>query len=1054
MAANELFGDWSEDAEQDRLRSELETIAHNERSQVSDLESSEEHGNLFNRVELYAKESLREITSLAEDQEYHPQNDGVNPNSESWNPCIPLPEKEEEKKPSAASKAKEQIGSCMSSLRTFFSGKTSRFWKVLTRNAVVALIACILQWMPSIGELSRNDLEYLIPIFVLVLGLRPFNDTFIGAETEQFIACLVTWPFLYAYSVFMIAVTLHNIAGFLALFGIAVLVAIMIGLSYPSIILGILIETIIFSIMHLQVWRDVNLGSVAEDEFKTITGATFVLGVSVILHWLGSVMIFPWFAVGQTRQALSTRYSAHAVLLRRLRPVYGRIAMYTFDPTLQTTPSGIPDEVLQELKTAHEHEVASIALGQKWVAAALLETRFMFRGEGIRYLQRYNGNLSVTRIARSAAFGALHRKQYLASRGDERAGKDLRREQERFLEQEQQENVELDTAELNRKVLERTQIPLLITKINILLEVGAQRLATLVSLPPPKHDEVDWSKDRTQLLGLLEQEQEALNKYAIELEDLSVTWMERVLKAHAARVHNLSRPNKETFFRRTKLITYVLILLKLIKAHEKVWHDLASEYEIQPSFWFQEWKYTFPFQYTELPSYYNASRRSFYQPVKSVMGRVENWCTKFFSSYTWKMSFKFALGTTCLVLPGLMTNSHALFTGIQLLNANVSFQFILFKTQTGLVIERTLHRVFGIAIGAIIIGVGWELACIGTCLTDYYYWILFAVEMATIGGYLWFRSVVPAHGYVGFSACRTVVSLAMLSTATVEADMGYAWSQSGYVVASSAIGGAAALVLAFFLWPSSGRFFIRKTLSHTYHNFVVLYEKVLTARYERPERGEEMLMRVETFEHVIAHDLYVNMMPKLRSAELETMQHVNHDAPHEMYVKAVDSTRLIWHSLWKLHHLGGIRIYVRDKDGNPTVAMQPATARSFFAVNRWLTSAFATAAAQLGSSQRESLPVLRPLAASPHLLNEMLQDLLTQAYNDELLLGQIMGSRDLNLLANLPFFADSMMQISFALDDLFTLMENYLPVPDYAERLREAEQHTFDIYAINNNNNN
>ncbi|GBG27040.1 Hypothetical Protein FCC1311_032632 [Hondaea fermentalgiana] len=1053
MSANEILSDWAEDARAARLQDALDEVALAEKEQFTDLEAAEAAGaNILSRVEEFARESLREIAEEDEDstskEELSSSSESDAQRSDAKGAATPLKTK------GAASRCLSGFHSVVQSLLSALH--VTRFRRTLARNAIVAIIACVLQWMPGIAEYSTNSFEYLIPIFVLVLGLRPFNDTFVGAETQQLIGCVVVWPPLYAFSVFMIAVSLHSLGGFCFLFGIAVLLAIMVGLSYPSIILGVLIETIMFSIMHLQVWRQYNLqdtGSsnttVGQSEFDgsidIITGGTFVLGVSVLLHWGGAIIIFPWFAVQHTRQTLGTRYAAHAALLRHLRPVYGRIAMYTMDPTTQQYPSGIPEDLLQKLKVAHEQEVSSIPLGQRWVAAALLETRFMFQGDGIRYLERYHGNLTLTRIARSAAFGALHRTWPFAKLGEKGLKADLMRERALFLEQEAIENIQLDEASINRKVKERTQIPLLLIKMSILLELGAQRLAALVSMKPPQPHE--QSRARSDLLSLLAREQSLLNEHADELEDLARTWMARVLRTHAARVNDASRPNKEVFFRRTKLISYILILLKLAKAQEDTVAALAAESEPHPDDWRREWKLTLPFQYTFLPSYYNAKRSSFYKPLGGFLARAERWCDQFFSGHTWKMSFKFALGTTCLVLPGFLTASHSAYTSIQLLNANVSFQFILFKTQTGLVIERTLHRTSGIAIGAIAIGIGWELACIGGCSADYYQWILFAMELVTIGAYLWFRSLVPAHGYIGFAASRTVVSLAMLSTAQVEADHTYAWAQAGFVVVSSALGGAGALVLAFFLWPTSGRFFIRRTLSQTYHDFVVHFEQVLLARYERPDLMNRELTKVIALEHVIAHDLFVNMMPKLRSAQLESMQRINFDAPHELYVRAVDSTRLIWHSLWKLHHLGGIRIFLRDKAGNPAVAMRPSTARSFFAVNRWLTSAFATAAAQLGSSQRESLPVLRPLAASPELLNEMVQDFLSQAFADDLLMDQILESGDLSLLANLPFLADSLLQISFALDDLFTLMEAVVPVPEYADRLRKAEQRSFDLYA-------
>lgn len=1025
--AEQLFQEWSEEQYERLQESQLAEASLAERRELDTLRRDASGDEWLEKVDQYARKCLREMSAPG-----HTSYDLEK--GEAAPPPLPTATPVDEK-PKRSRWCKFTFGLPE---------------KILVRNAIVATIALFLPFWEIIQTISYNT-SLMIPILALILALRPIHMTCLGYEMQQIMVLLSAWPFYIVYSILIVAISPRNIVGYLVLFFVGVLIAFLIGVLRVSVLMTLMGPTITFSIIHVAIFQIYNMNDYEypfTEVMLALGGATFGIGAAFIVHWLSAVLIFPWSANKDARQSLQNRYAMYASVLRHLRPVYDRIAIHTLDPKASSCHTRIEKDLIDALDDARQKEISSIPVTQKWVNAALLETRFFRKGDGYRYLERYTNTLNISRSARAAAADVVNnREDFEIDNEEDGPSETLEFHKSIFRRQDSIEHATIDDAEAERKALERENIPVLITKLNLLLELGAHRMAKLVYMVPSDRSN-DEAREHT--LKQLEREQGAMEKIAKELEDLAITWMQRYLRTHATQAYDSSNTEipDHVFFKRTKLISYVLVLLKLVKEQKQVTEEFAKESIPDKTLAQKEWDMTFPFADPIIPTLHSSDKENLYKPFDSWISRWEHATLTLFSSNEWKLSFKFALGTTFMVLPGMLQQSYKWYSLMQFVNGIFAFQVVLFKSQTGLVIERVIHRLCGVIAGAIIIGVAWELACINGCTDENRKWILFAFEVVALLCYLWFKTKWPPWGYAGYSMVRTLVSISVGFVKSSDPSQINVWKEGGYVIASSAIGATGALFLSICFWPTSGRDSIREAIAGSYHDFIVLVEQVLTDQYEHPYKIDTMSPHLAAFEHRIARTLYLETGMMLRSVQLEDLQHVNFDAPLPLYSKAVKCSQEIWQSLWKLNHLGGVQIYLRDKEGNPSKTMNTDTAQIFFAANRWLTTSFAAVASQLNKRDRSSSPVLRPIAASPRLLNEVVHNFVGRAYRDELFLNHVMSSRDLALMLNLPLLADCLHEISRSLDGLYELMETYLRTPIYADRLREAERLSFDLYKI------
>ncbi|GBG27041.1 Hypothetical Protein FCC1311_032642 [Hondaea fermentalgiana] len=1043
-AAGAAFGEWAQEREQESQQSELENANAREEEEVSRFEDTIAH-DLEKNVEDYALQYMRDISGFessleqayprraAEQQQQQQQQPHESDSKVSSDPEQGAPIRGD-------TKMDKKLSLCERA--TAWSHKLNHTNKNLIRHAIVTVAGLLMPYFPLFRQYA-GSLTNLIPVYALILTLRPLQNTCVGSEIHHVLVFICMWPFVYAYAVFMVVVTADNLGGYLVFQGLGILVLVFTVWTHPASLPAIVVQMINFSIVVVAIYAANNFASYDDPFGQSITilnNATFAMSMPFALHLFGALLIFPWLGTTQMQKALGTRFDAYASLLRRIRPVYDRIAVYTLDPLDDSKydHSCVDVDTLKSLCEARAQEVNSIPLAQRWLEATLVETRYLFNGEGLRYLDRYKISLKVSRIARSAATDILgvRDKDYEGLVNDLHLEKDLLQKQAGLL------NLTLDETEQKQRKAELTRIPVLMTEISLLLELGAHRLSKIAKGRP-----LHLSPENIREVDLLDKEVRMLERLADELEGLALSWTKRYIKMHAAIAYDHDATIVTAFFRRIKVINYAQVLLKLVKLHKETLLTLQHEIHPRPDDWIREWKLTFPFVDQLLSTAYAAARSALYIPTGGWLGRIEERAGSFFSESRFKGALKYAVGVTLLSVPGMVASSYSVYSTVQLVNAIFTFQVVLMKSQEGLILERSVQRVAGIAMGIVVAGIAWELACIGGCTADYHEWVFFAFEIAILALYLYAKTVKPAKAYVVYATLRTLASMLVSYLTSSEPTARKLWIQGGYVFASSLIGAAGALFLALFIWPVSGRFLIRETLAQTYHDFVLLFEQVLTERFRDPGMTECDSPKVNAFEDQIASTLYVDMALKLRSAELESKQQIRFDAPHEDYVKAVESTRRIWHALWKLHHLGGVRVYMRDRKGNSVASMSASTARGFFAANRWLTSAFTAISARLASQRRDSLPVLRPLAASPWLLNEMVHQLLAQAYHDQTFLDFVLASNDLSLLINLPLLAQNLIIISDSLDVVYNFMEHFLKKPAYGDELRRAEEVSYNLFS-------
>ncbi|GBG27043.1 Hypothetical Protein FCC1311_032662 [Hondaea fermentalgiana] len=1034
-ASEQLFQDWNEEEERRLQESELDEAGVEERAQLLDVKQHEDDDKWLEHVDAYAKRCLMEMAS----------------------PLSPSPSRSSdlEKGSHASSNQPQQEKRSAVTLRKKPHARTSSsclnltlIQKVTIRNFITASIALMLPFFEVIQSLTYNT-SLMIPILTLILMLRPAHMTAYGNEAHQILVLIVSWPCFFAWSLVIIAASPHNIIGYLILFSLGVFVGFLVATRNPSILMILLGPIITYSIIHMYVFQIYNFYDY-EDPFKeallALGGATFGIAAAFGLNWLCSLLIFPWSMIKDARQGLSNRYTSYATLLRRLRPVYDRIALHALDPSADASRTFVSEELIDAVADARNKEIQSIVVSQRCVSAAILETRFFFNGDGLTYVQRHHTTLNLTRNARSSAAEiANHREDFLGPPGAESALQKMLEQRDLFMRQDAVQEAAIEEQEdedaRQRLKLARERIPMLITKLNLLLELGAHRMATLAGLRPS-----DRSQDalRDKMLSYLKRELVAMDALGAELENLAVSWMELYLRAHAVKA--FEGPSNATFLKRTRIISYVLVLLKLVREQKLIVAEFEKEKTPTLGAAKREWALTFPANDTVVPTLHPSSREEMYASFPTRIARWEHELLTLCGSNPWKISLKFAFGTVMMVLPAMTDPFYKIYSSIQAVNAVFAFQVVLFRSQTGLVVERVVHRLLGIIVGAIILGVAWELSCINGCLDPNRKWIIYGIEIFCLFFYLWFKAKWPLQGYMGYAAMRT---LASMSTRFVSADdpgLVDVWEQAGFVIASSAVGAFGALLLSIVIWPTSGRFMLREAIATSFHDFMLLTESVLNDRYNEPSKIDTMTPQVSAFEHQIARRLYMDTVVMLRSMQLETMQRINFDAPSELYSLAVQCSQEIWQSLWKLNHLGGVHIYLKDAEGRRTRTMHPHTARVFFAANRWLTSCFASIASQLNAPRRDSAPVLRPLVATPKLLNEMLDDFVGRAYRDETFLEHVVSSRDLALMLNLPLLADCLHDISISLDKLYGFMETYLRTPVYAESLRDAEGVSLDLY--------
>jgi len=911
--------------------------------------------------------------------------------------------------------------------------------KNLIRETIVVSLCLLLPYFDRIVELSEN-FAVIIPIYGVILALTPIQQTAVGAQIQRSLVFLITWPFYLCFVLLMIAVSPRKLGSYLVLLSLGILCALVNALTYPTIMLVTILEVITFSVATTRIFQRYNLGdqdgTEFEDSVRILAGATFSIAVPILLYSLGALVIFPWRSINSTRQALQNRYFLHANLLSKLRPVYKVVAKFTMDPRDQTHPLFLLEETLQDLRQARKEEVQSVVNTQGTLLTTLFETRWLCNGLGMEFVNRYLHSVQTSRISRSAADDILNKfeiiRQRISKHGVAVLMEELEEEKQRF--QTQEDGAEEEEGRNNEL---KKRICTILEELSLLLEAGA-RIMALVARCESRHC----------CFNELSKIQQSIDPLVKELREVSEKWMGPLLRDAQNEVMMIdSRRNGQFFLRRSALISYILTMCRLADAQKEEFQANMTELREFP---WREWTMTFPWPRDLIETVFDHAYRNLYNRFKTkaeIIYRMQ----KFFASQRWKTALKFAFGTTILVIPGLLENTNEAFATAQLINSVFTFQVILFLIEAGLVLQRTFQRLLGILIGAVLLATLFQIACIGGC-KDNHRWILFAFELLLLAGFFWLKTKHPSQGYIGFAVLRTYAVLATSFYGQSSVSQRQIWIDSMFVFVSSAVGAVLALILGLLVWSRSGRRTLRHKLGNAFHAFVGTFEGTLAARYEKPNEAHVEMKDVSSLEHLSARTLFANMEASLRSVKLETTAYTfaNYESSsYEFYEDVVDASRIVWRSTWKLHHIGGVRVFLRDQNGIPSVTMSATTAHMFFSLNRWLTTCFSLISFALKSNDRQSMQVLRPLVASPHLLGEVLNDMLVAIYTDTLMIETMLNS-SLESMSNMLILRDVLLDISYALERVFIFLERVHLLPKFAETLRNGEKRSFDVFTPTN----
>ena len=194
------------------------------------------------------------------------------------------------------------------------------------------------------------------------------------------------------------------------------------------------------------------------------------------------------------------------------------------------------------------------------------------------------------------------------------------------------------------------------------------------------------------------------------------------------------------------------------------------------------------------------------------------------------------------------------------------------------------------------------------------------------------------------------------------ADQSIYWRSGGWAVLLSIAGAALAILFGVVIWPVTGKGALRKELAKAYKDMKLQAEGLLVSGYGKYLERKIIPTKSIQISHLVAVevDIAVRLHPRadrlLDLARLEKFEWLYYDASAKEYGVALDNSRCLWRSLWKLHHVGDIITYMLQREGE---TMNPATARELLGWHRGVISCYHMFSLALESSDRSSFPVLR-----------------------------------------------------------------------------------------------
>jgi hypothetical protein len=604
-----------------------------------------------------------------------------------------------------------------------------------------------------------------------------------------------------------------------------------------------------------------------------------------------------------------------------------------------------------------------------------------------------------------------------------------------------------------------------------------------------------------ELVLRLEQAQARAERAVSELEPAAAEWIRALLSGLVALAHadplRQRQPNGNDFFARSKLICFVLVLQRVVASQQQL---VAFARELVPPEdggapvtrptvaamadgglvasppWLTEWRLTL-FAPDMLLSAREGNTLRDFEPPSGCQQRSRVALDAFeqlLVSPALRVAVKMAVGTLLLSLPGYYAETAVWYDNYGSVQSLFSFTVVMGQARAGVAIERGVLRCAGMVVGYVYAGLAALLACVGGC-TALGGWSLFLLVLPLLAAFLAVKDRPWAYGaYSSLKLYFSIVSGPQYGGSEW-------WTVYGGVLLSAVIGCLIGVLFAAFIVPDTGTSALRSLVADVFQNYMLLHERVLELRYRpapserdpptpapepepaRQEAGKAArqpaalavmvavpaapeLMRAEMY---LARRAFVHPLPILRTIQLERTAHVQLRRFGKVDpAEVVRAMQTVWRCLWTLHHLVGVRVQLLHRPDAASAgasAILPSSARRKLVIDRLLGPSIALLAASLASSALV-VPTLRGVIASPKLLTEFLNDYVASCLLDDAFMAMVLGSQDLQVLAHLTLFSDTLKDISHALALVYDYDDSFRRPLKVTKRLREADQGAFHMH--------
>ena len=359
------------------------------------------------------------------------------------------------------------------------------------------------------------------------------------------------------------------------------------------------------------------------------------------------------------------------------------------------------------------------------------------------------------------------------------------------------------------------------------------------------------------------------------------------------------------------------------------------------------------------------------------------------------------------------------------------------------------------------------VACLGGC-TALAGWSLYLLLLPPVALFLLVKD--KAWGYLGYASLKMIITLISQNPPSGQFSL-----QGGLILAFSFFGGCLALLVGLFIHAETGDQSLRRIVTSLMDDYALLYERIVDARYfHEPEEGEAKggcgcgctcrtgsgagagtetgsptvcpSTAIELAEAFLSKRAFVDTQLPLRAVALENMAHAGAVVPLDS-VRVVRAVQTIWRCIWTLHHLlAPVSSESRDAAARheQTTIANLNSARGRLNLDRLLGTAFALLFAQLDARRYRSGPVLRPVAAEPSLLAELLNDYVAACLLDHDFVQVVLASSSTRILSHCLLLFDTWIDCSHALTTIFDYAECYQRTLKFAKRLRAADLAVFE----------